>query len=371
MSHRRFLVAMGDAESMETWSGIPFHLLAAGRRTGFLHGGITLDPTTLSMRMHRAAWNAAALIRTGRPGGFQYSRGFLRRLYSADPRSESEGAELISHFPLLPPTSSRPVSYYIDATLKQNFEDYGLGARIGSRWTRDALARERDQYARAERVVCMSRWAADSVVSDYAVPPSKVFVVRAGANLDEAALSSTSAVRASDRDVLRLGFIGKDCRRKGLPFLLEVAEKIEMRGQQVEVIAVGPASGDAPQHRLLRAAGFVDKRRDLSRFAAIIGSTHFGCLFSRAEALGISTLEFIRLGVPVVGLDVGGISDCITPDVGLLFQATARAGVVADALLGAWQAETYDKMRAATAARAPDVTWARTVVRLEEIWRVR
>lgn len=369
MTGRRLLVTMGDCESIATWSGIPFHLLSAGRRSGFLDAGVSLQPSALPYRLRRAAWNVVALLRSGRSGGHQYSRRFLKRLWQGESTSDGKGVEYLSHFPLLPPADVRAkVSFYIDATLKQNFHDYGLGRRIAPSIQADAIARERDQYARAERVVCMSRWAADCVVSEYGVPKARVFVVRAGANIDEETLARVNVDRTLDRAVLRLGFVGKDWERKGGPFLLEVAEEIEKRGQSVEVIAVGPSRAAVPGHRLVRSAGFVDKRHDLARFANILSSTHFGCLFSRAEALGISTLEFIRLGIPVVGVDVGGIRDCITPDVGLLFPAGTRPSTAAAGVLEAWRTDAYARLRAGAMAQAPEVTWRRAVSQLEHIW---
>ncbi|HUL59765.1 MAG TPA: glycosyltransferase family 4 protein [Anaeromyxobacteraceae bacterium] len=366
MTAARLLVAVGDAEAAGTWSGIPHHLLAAGRRSGFLQGGLGLEPGRL--RLDRAAWNAWRLLRSGRPGGYQYSPRFLRRLWAGG-AAAAAGAELLSHFPLLPPPGAGGrVSFYIDATLRQNFDDYGLGERVHPELRDDALRREREQYARAERVVCMSRWAAASVVRDYGVPASKVFVVRAGANLDEAALSRLPPPPPPERDVLRLGFVGKDWRRKGLPFLLEVADAIAARRQAVEVIAVGPSAAELPPHPLLRPLGFLDKRGGLAHFVAAISSAHFGCLFSSAEALGISTLEFLRLGIPVAGFEVGGISDCITADVGLLLRAGTGAADVAGALLDAFAPGRYEAFRAAARAHATEVTWDRAVAELEAIW---
>lgn len=372
MSGRRLLVALGDAESMATWSGTPFHLLAAGRKTGFLQGGLRLVPHTIGLRSRRSIWNAAALLTSGRPGGFQYSPAFLKRVCSPKLMANEEGAEFLSHFPLLPPCGrGHRVSFYIDATLKQNFEDYGLGERIARRLQLDAMAREREQYQRAERVVCMSSWAAESVVSDYAVPRSNVFVVRAGANLDEEALLRIPPAPEPGRDVLRLGFVGKDWERKGLPYLLSVAEEIDRRGQRVEVVAIGPSQRDTPTHRLLRVVGFVDKARELPRFVAIVQGMHFGCLFSRAEALGISTLEFLRLGVPVAGFDVGGIRGCITPDVGLLLAPGTAPSAAADGFLAAWERAGYGALRTAARARATEVTWTATVAALEKLWETR
>jgi glycosyltransferase involved in cell wall biosynthesis len=367
MSTRRLLAVVGDATQEGTWSGIPRHLLEASRPRGFLHGGLALDPRRL--RLRRALWNAGQLLLTGQRGGFQYTPGFLERLWGQR-ADESEGAEILAHFPLLPPPSARVagVSYYIDATLRQNFEDYGLASRVTRRVLASALAREREQYQRAERVVCMSRWAARSVVEAYGIPGDKVHVVRAGANLDEAAVASLGPAPPSDRSELRLGFVGKDWRRKGLPFLLDVADALERQGQPARVLAIGPAASDLPAHRLVEPLGFLDKVRDLPAFARVVRRAHFGCLFSRAEALGISTLEFLRLGVPVAGFAVGGIPDCIDEGVGHLALPDSSPAKVAGALLDLWQPMRYDTLLAEVNRRAEGLTWDHTVTRLQALW---
>jgi glycosyltransferase involved in cell wall biosynthesis len=340
-------------------------LLRAAQASGFLDGGLALRPEAL--RWRRTVWNLGMLLRTGGWGGFQYTTEFLEKLLG-QAGSLSE-VELVSHFPLLPPgASAMPVSYYIDATLQQNFVDYGLGRRLSKSVVEDALRRERECYRRAERVVCMSRWAAESVRSSYGVEPGKIHVVRAGANLDEERLRAITLPDAPSRSVLRLGFVGKDWRRKGLQLLLAAAEEIEAAGQPVQVVAVGPRKEDLPGHRLLEAVGFLDKDRELERFVRVLAGTHFGCLLSTAEALGISTLEFLRVGVPVMGYAVGGIPDCITPEDGILIPEHSGPRAIAQALLKAWAPARYRQLREGALRRAPEVTWAASVRQLEDIW---
>ena len=96
-------------------------------------------------------------------------------------------------------------------------------------------------------------------------------------------------------------------------------------GHSVEVVVIGPAASELPKHPALRPMGFIHKARDLPRFVEVVRSFHFGCLLSHAEALGISTLECLRLGVPVIGTAVGGIVDAVPKDAGLLVPAGGRA----------------------------------------------
>jgi glycosyltransferase involved in cell wall biosynthesis len=364
------LTVVGDPNDINTWSNIPYFFLRAGQRRGFLDGGVPLEPERL--RVHRWAWNLWTLLRTGAYGGFQYSPTFLDRLWAqvdTDPATD----EFISHFPLLPPEPAERgyrVSYYIDATLKQNFEDYGVGANVSPPVQERALAQERRNYHHADHVVGMSAWTARSVIEDYDISENKVHVVPGGANLREDELPDTvESAAPPDLRPLRLGFIGKNWRRKGLPFLLDVADALEQRGIDVEVWAVGPEPSALPDHPALRPQGFIDKASDLEQFVTVVRSVHFGCLFSSIEAFGISNVECLRLGVPVLASDVGGIPDTVPDGCGVLFAPDAPAGTVAERVAAfVEEPSEYHELRDHVLSQKKRFTWEQTVERFEEIW---
>ncbi len=365
----RVLACVGDANAIQTWSGIPYHFLQAACRQGFLLEGWETHPERL--KLARALWNLAALVTTGRHGGYQFSRGFHERLFR-QVQGHASPAEVISHFPLFPPPAplTCPVNYYIDATLSQYFESYGHASKVTPRVMADAIDREREAYVRAQRIVCMSRWAARSVVQDYEIPPHKVHIIPGGANISESALAAFDKVDPIIvPEPLRLGFVGKDFRRKNLEFLLEVSERISARGFPVEVVAAGFDPARAPRHPLLRAVGFIDKAARLHEFVNYVGRCHFGCLFSRAEAFGISNLEFVRLGVPVLTWDVGGLADTVPAGLGEVFPAHASAGQVADTVLAyVREPQRYTELRREVRRRAQEATWDRTIDGFKAVW---
>jgi glycosyltransferase involved in cell wall biosynthesis len=366
----RVLTCIGDATSIDTWSSIPYYFLRAGRRAGFFQGGWAVHPRRL--RLHRAWWNMRRLVRTGWPAGYQYSRSFLDHLLRQVDNLDGV-SEVISHFPLFPPVDGidAAVTFYIDATLKQNFVDYRIACQIpiGRDLIEDALDQERAQYHAARRIVCMSRWAARSVVQDYGIEAHKVHVIPGGANLIDDDLLLPSPEQPRPLEPVRLGFIGKDWRRKNLPFVLRVAEILRSRGHAVEVVAAGFAPDEGPRHPLVRTVGFIDKHSDLETFIRLVRSFHFGCLFSTVEAFGISNRECLRLGVPVLGRDIGGIPDTIPPGLGHLFAADAApdevAAVIADYVR---EPECYLALCRQVAAHAGECSWQHTVCRFGALW---
>ena len=135
----------------------------------------------------------------------------------------------------------------------------------------------------------MSEWCSEDVVSTYGVAPQQVRTILPAANLDE-----DSAPREEwdgELSPLRLGLVGIDWERKGGPLLLEAASILQRMGHDVEVVVLGPDSSRVPAHPSVKALGYVQKGRDFQRFVGILRSFHFGCLLSRIEASGFSTLS--------------------------------------------------------------------------------
>jgi glycosyltransferase involved in cell wall biosynthesis len=284
----------------------------------------------------------------------------LRDLW-ADRDAPSGISEYVSFYQPLPPIDvvREPVSYYIDATLHQYFGDYRR--RLGRRIRAEALAREQVAYHESRFVVCMSQWCADDVTSFYGITPEKVRVILPGANINEA---SVPVARAWDGELspLRLGLIGLDWERKGGHVLLDVATKLRSMGHSVEVVVIGPKASALPSHPALRAMGFIDKARDHSRFVELVRSFHFGCLLSSAEASGFSTLECLRLGVPVIVRDVGGLRENVPENAGVVLAADRTGDRLTEELAAMLLApERYARMREAAASAANYYTWDRVV----------
>jgi glycosyltransferase involved in cell wall biosynthesis len=370
---KRFkLVCIGDATSLATWSNIPYFLLKAGNDHGLITCGLQLHPERL--RVQKLLWNSFQVLKAHRPGGFQYSRVFSRcilRHVSLQPNTA-----LISLHPMLPAYPWDPswkVVFYIDMTTLQTFDHYGIGSTISSAVRRRALEREKIAFERAFSIVTMSQWAADSVISDYGISSSKVHVVPAGANLDNAQLAHFPALdpppAPSAKHPLRLGFLGKEWTRKGGPFLLNVADDLRSLGIPAVIRAIGPKPADLPKHVALQSLGFINKQTDTCRFVAELSSWHFGTLFSDAEAFGISNRECLRLGVPVLAHDVGGIATTL-PDLGCgqLFTPHPSSQEVANWI--AARLNPYDgylRWRGALAPRWREFTWDAAVEQLSSI----
>lgn len=137
----------------------------------------------------------------------------------------------------------------------------------------------------------------------------------------------------------RILFVGADWRRKGLADLIEALPKVVHSIADIRLIIAGPAHSEhAAIKELARGAG-VDAnvillgRVERSVLAALYWHASILVLPSRAEALGVSILEAMAAGLPVVATQVGGIPEIIrNDDEGLLVPA-ADPSALADAVL--------------------------------------
>lgn len=338
------VAAVGDSNSPVTWSGIPFHLLQAGRRLGLVDAGMALKVGGGIWSARRAFWNATQVLRGSRLGGYQYSPQFLEALWRPF-RQEAKGDIVINCFQLFPPSVVQDKSvekwFFIDQTLQQLFDYYELRATIGRKIAQTAVEMEAQGYAHCSGVIAHSAWAARSVVEDYGVEPSRVFVAVPGANLDAEAYSAweqSVVAKSGSREIadvpLKLVFVGKHPVRKGLDRLLRAVQIARSRGSNCELSVIGCRQSDLPSslRNVLGVTwlGFIDKRRDAQRFLRVVADHDVGCLLSRAEAGGIGLREYHALGLAALAPDTGGSPEHALAGASLLVKPEEDDNAIAD-----------------------------------------
>ena len=204
------------------------------------------------------------------------------------------------------------VDFFIDATNKQIFENYGTGSKIDKKFISEIILREQNAYKKAGNIFCMCHWAADSVINDYGIDHKKVHVIVGGANLDEKYFNNEinlpSPKEPNQSNPLIIGFIGKDWERKGGQFSINIVNNLNNLGIFTKLRVVGANKKDIPKSRFIEYVGFIDKNKDINKFVKELNSWHFASLFSFQEASPRSNLESLKIGVPILSHNVGGIS---------------------------------------------------------------
>lgn len=150
--------------------------------------------------------------------------------------------------------------------------------------------------------LCMSRWYAEGLRTEYGVPESQLTFLPPYVDTE---LWKPSAVR-ENAGTFRVVFLGADWRRKGGDLVVEMASRPEFRDWQWDLVSpAAPAElpSNCRAHRQLRAES-VELR-------ALVGGANLLVLPTRADCSSLATLEAASCGVPAVITNTGGVGDLV------------------------------------------------------------
>jgi glycosyltransferase involved in cell wall biosynthesis len=375
------LVSTGFVNSLpRAFSGSSYYLTLAGMDAGKLEGGFTLQSSkqrNLPLLAHGAIWKAMRRLKGQRTGGFKFDPSFHDRLWGRYIDS-LEGADLINNFQLYGKTFfdrrerlGIGAYYYIDGTFRSYFDTYREFdvSSVDDRTIRVAVEREREDYHRADHVVTMSRWDAHSLREQYGISPERISVVPPGANIpDELAEAVHASRQGRARREFTLGFVGLYPLRKGLDRLAKAVAILRGRGVPVRLLVIGRCPEDIQNMDGVDFRGFINKSTDMNRFVEAIREVDLGCQLSRAELTGIAMLEFLRLGIPVLGTKVGGAPDIMSASGSIQVEADVTAEELAEAIARAVDDSDYYAGLARTAEERRDwASWTRVADEIDAI----
>jgi glycosyltransferase involved in cell wall biosynthesis len=329
---RAYVVGCDVKQDIRVFSGITYHLAKQGVEDGLLAGMMNLHPQGVGdWRVYARAglWKLRGGLR-GRHG-FIYTDGYLDGIWKRRGLPALRDSVVINNFQLFGPhflESHRAFGiepyFYIDGTLDEYFSNYRAfdTSETDETAMRHALTVEGEGYANCRKVVVMSKRSAASIVGRYDVPPNKIHIVPPGANIPESVLKTLE--RRPERSyqpgkkTLVVGFTGLFPERKGLPTIAAAVQLLRRSGYNVCLHVIGKCPPEIAQQDGIAHFGLIDKRVDMDRFIDIVGNVDVGCMLSRAELTGIALLEFLRMGVPIIATDVGGIPDILELGAGQL-----------------------------------------------------
>jgi glycosyltransferase involved in cell wall biosynthesis len=257
-------------------------------------------------------------------GGYQYTEEFLADLWREEmPRlPDSVVVNTFQMYPRSLVEDHRTKKwFFIDQTLTQLM--YDTPGHMSPATRREVFVRERAGYLAAEGVIAHSRWAADSLRRDYGVPPARLHVAVPGANIlasEYQAWEMRHVPNFDVPDVVRILFLGRDWRRKGLDRLLLGFNLARTRGLRAEV-TVGGVDPRAVPGSLSSIAGvswigLLSKQVNYAGFLDTVSSFHLGATLSYWEPGGIAAREFHALGVPTLVTDACGAAEHQISDAG-------------------------------------------------------
>lgn len=212
----------------------------------------------------------------------------------------------------------RPIVFCADATFRNMLDVYEDFTHCAAEYVRQGEEQERAALNAAAAAIYPSEWAAESAVTHYGADPGKVHVVPFGANLVEPTYESVKAwVAQRSTKTMKILFIGREWRRKGLPKVIAACRWLQKQGITVTLDIVGAQGyrGEVPE--FARFHGMLNKSRpdDLKQLKELMVGAHFLFVPSSAENYGMAFCEAAAYGIPAIATRVGGIPSIVRDEV--------------------------------------------------------
>jgi glycosyltransferase involved in cell wall biosynthesis len=159
-----------------------------------------------------------------------------------------------------------------------------------------------DRYQNAAGIFACSEWAAKSMIEDYGVDPSRVFVLPPGID--------TNHWKFPDRDntsgPTNILFVGGHFHRKGGDLLLKWAETTQHSDWMLHLVTRDKVSPNHPSIKVYNGLSPNDPAlMDLYRQA------HLFALPTRGDCYSLASMEAMSAGLPVILSRTGGTGDII------------------------------------------------------------
>lgn len=233
--------------------------------------------------------------------------------------------------------------------------------RIAARRAGQGLIAANSTNARAIR----RRWGLDSQVICETGPPISHD------------MSPGEPISRRKGEPLRLVWSGVHIHRKALPLLLRALSLLPPEVNcTLDILGDGPLQ--SKWRRLSRRLGVDDRciwhgRVPREKALALMRAGHVFVFTSVAEATGTVVLEALALGLPVIGLDLNGLSDVVTDECGIKIPPTTPSRVALDLMdaIERLHADEPHRQQLAEHAvhRMEELAWQRRARQVDQIYQ--
>ncbi len=377
LSRRPRLLTSVWGSLRSSFSGITWFYGQAAIQAAAVEAAFVLESNRhLHLQASGAWWKMQRMLHRQRIGGYKFAQGFSDLLW-ARYLQDLHDTVIISNFQVLGKHFLRQHArfnvtpcFYIDGTLTEYFSSYGVVEKSGMdpEIAARAITMEHEAYQHAARIFTMSQATRRSLTEVYKVPSERISLLLPGANLDDATVPPPSTHQGWVGAEFTLGFVGLYPFRKGLDKLAAATQALRSRKVPIRLRVIGRCPDEIAKLDGVDFLGAIDKTTHNAEFIKAIRSVDLGCQLSRAELLGVAMLEFLRVGVPVIATNVGGMPDVLQDGGGVMVPADISIEQLVEELQHLITDPTrYQALRQAAIRRAEWASWRRTAHEMDAI----
>jgi glycogen(starch) synthase len=254
--------------------------------------------------------------------------------------------------------SGRPLLAHVHAT---EFDRSGIH---GNRYVEDL---ERHTFHRSNAVVTVSNYTRSIIINRYQVAPDRAFAVH---NAVETEKLEEPCTRPFPQKMVT--FLGRITFQKGPDYFVKAARKVIDETQNVRFVMVG--TGDMYPRMIELAAdlgigkyfhytGFLNREQ----IKKIYSMSDLYVIPSVSEPFGLTALEAMSQGVPVIVSKQSGVSEVIQNAVKVDFwDVDAIAGAIKKIL---HDEELHSQMREGGLQEVQQISWAQSAEQMENVYR--
>ena len=309
MSRRIAIVAEGDANTPDCWSGSGQRIVEALREAGAVVDVFNSElkswrrGVVLARTFHptRAVWRQ----KYGLSGvAFRARSAQVNRLLNESGAPYDAIVQIGATFGVN--RSRRTGARYIlycDGNIEyaRRGAPYSAASRLPPSALAQVVKQERGVYDAVDAIWTMSDALARSFIADFDQAPSKLRTIYAGVNNPPAFTPRDDATNTMRR-VPKILFVGKDHTRKGSAILLGAFDRVRQSVPEAELHLVGGIPRDANRPGVF-AHGVVTRSTPEGRATLdeLWSTASVFCMPSRYEPFGIAFAEAMLAGLPCIG----------------------------------------------------------------------
>jgi len=224
-----------------------------------------------------------------------------------------------------------PIVYLSDATFNLMIDYYPEFTGLSKKNIKDGNKIDRMALQRIEKVIFCSKWAKNSAIEFYKVPPEKISVFEFGANLLYE--PNPDDLDFSETEICNILFLGVDWIRKGGEKAYKAYLQLKKRGLPCTFTIIGCNPKINIEQDNITIIPFINKndKAEFDKLYKIFLQTQILLLPTKAECFGIVFCEASAFGIPSITTDTGGISSVIENGInGYLLNENADENAFAD-----------------------------------------